>query len=77
MKATAAGPEGVFTAGQVVEVNGDLGKAFVDGGYAAEEKAKVVASQPVPKKKANKKRKAAQKPPETATMPEPEGTEAS
>lgn len=34
MLTTAAGPDGVFLAGQVVDVKDELGKAFVAGGYA-------------------------------------------
>lgn len=34
MLTTAAGPEGVFPAGQVVDVDEKLAKAFIAGGYA-------------------------------------------
>lgn len=34
MLTTAAGPDGVFLAGQVVDVDDRLAKAFIAGGYA-------------------------------------------
>ncbi len=34
MLATAAGPGGVFLAGQVVDIDPKLAKAFIAGGYA-------------------------------------------
>lgn len=70
MTTTAAGPEGVYAAGQVVVVSEELGKAFVNGGYAVEEKAKVSAPPAISKKKAGKREKATRKPSETATLPD-------
>jgi hypothetical protein len=71
MKTTAAGPPGVFQAGQEVVVSDDLGKSFVDGGYAVEVKVSSPAAK-VSKSKSKKRgrKKATQKPPETATIPE-------
>jgi len=34
MRKTAAGPEGVFAAGDIVYVPDDLAKTYIDGGYA-------------------------------------------
>ncbi len=50
MLATAAGPGGVYPAGQTlevgVEISKDLAQAFVAGGYARPEKKNVAKSQP-------------------------------
>jgi hypothetical protein len=40
LRTTAAGPEGVYPAGQVVVVSNELGQAFVEGGYAEPVKAR-------------------------------------
>jgi hypothetical protein len=40
MITTAAGPEGVYQAGQVVVVSNEMGQAFVEGGYAEPVKAR-------------------------------------
>jgi hypothetical protein len=71
MKKTAAGPVGVFQAGQEVVVSDELGKSFVEGGYAVEVKVSPPAAKASkPKSKKRGRRKATQKPPETATIPE-------
>lgn len=73
MKMTAAGPPGVFQAGQEVVVSDELGKSFVEGGYAVEVKVSpspaVKASKPEKPKKRGRS-KATKEPPETATIPE-------
>ncbi len=62
MLATAAGPNGVFPAGQVVDVDEILAKAFIAGGYA--ESVDKATDKPGPES-------AAIEPPEKAVLPAP------
>jgi hypothetical protein len=66
MIATAAGPQGTFPSGKIVEVPDDLAQSFIAGGYAQEVAAEISA--PAMENQAPAPETAALEPPERAIM---------